>query len=267
MSQPFRSLRSDARPLYIRAVDALYELLEAGVYQPAQLLPAEPQLAAQLGVSRSTVREALSHLEKDGLIVRKQGVGTFVAPRPAQISGGLERLASFRSVAELSGAKVETVARTVALVQADAEVAAALGVAEGSELVQLQIVEAIEGCRIAYLVGWIGREWVDLERLAADDGSLLEYLSRRDDIPLSYSRSAIYAIEADRTLADRLGVPEGKAILHLAETVYTDADVPVVFFKNYFVTDCYNFKIVRRVVRPSRFTGRTGQGEAKHGAV
>jgi len=59
----------------------------------------------------------------------------------------------------------------------------------------------------------------------------------------------------------------GKAVLHLAETVYTDADLPVAFFRNYFVTDCYNFKIVRRVVRPSRFMARTTQGEAKDGTV
>lgn len=257
MSQPFRSLRSDTRPLYIRAVDALYELLEDGAYQPGQPLPAEPELAAQLGVSRSTVREALSYLEKDGLIVRKQGVGTFVAPRSAQVSGGLERLASFRSVAELAGVKVEIVTRTVSPAPADAAAAAALGVPEGSELIRVQIIAAIAGRRVAYLDGMIGRQWVDLERLTADDGSLLEYLCRRDDVPLSYSRSALYAIEADKELAERLGVPEGKAILHLAETVYTEADVPVAFFRNYFVTDSYNFRIVRRVVRSSGLLART----------
>ncbi len=267
MLPPFRSLRPDARPLYIRTVDALYELLGAGTYQPGELLPAEPQLAEQLGVSRSTVREALSYLEKDGLIMRKQGVGTFVAPRSAQISGGLERLASFRSVAELAGIRVETVARTVELTQADVEVAAALGVPEGSELVQLQITEAIKGRRIAYLAGWIGRKWVEPEHLAADEGSLLEYLSRRADVSVAYSRSVIYAIEADDRLAERLSVSKGKAVLHLVETVYTDADVPIAFFRNYFVTNGYNFKIIRRVVRSSRPIGGTSQEEAQHGTV
>ncbi len=267
MSQPLRSLRSDYRPLYIQAVDALYELIEAGVYQPGQPLPTEPQLATQLGVSRSTVREALSYLEKDGVIVRKQGVGTFVAPRSEHISGGLERLASFRSVAELAGARVETVERTVGVTPAAAPIATALQVPEGSELVQVKITEAIAGCRIAYLEGFIGRQWVDLEQLATEDGSLLEHLGRRTDLPVSYSRSAIYALEADRTLAERLAVPEGKAILHLAETVYTDADMPIAFFRNYFVTDCYNFKIVRRVVRASGLSARSRHEGSKDGTV
>ena len=63
MSQPSRSLRSDTRPLYVQAVDALYELLGKGAYEAGQLLPAEAALAAHLGVSRSTIREALGHAE------------------------------------------------------------------------------------------------------------------------------------------------------------------------------------------------------------
>lgn len=249
MSQPMRSLRADTRPLYIQAVDALYELIEDGVYQAGQSLPAEAELAVRLGVSRSTIREALSHLEKDGLIVRKQGVGTFIAPRSVQISGGLERLASFRSVVELSGAAVQVVSRTVRLIEADTTTAATLQIPPGSEIVQVQTVEAVDGCRLADLEGLIVPELVDMAQLAADEGSLLEHLYRQANPLVAYSRTAIYAIGASRDLADRLGVAEGRAILHLAETVYSDADAPIALFRNYFVTDSYNYKIVRRIVR------------------
>ena len=244
-----RNPRPSARPLYIWAVDALYELIEKGVYQAGQPLPSEAELAAQLGVSRSTLREALGYLEKDGLIVRKHGVGTFVAPHSAQISGGLERLASFRSVAELAGASVQVVSRTVTLAQADEVAAKTLQVPPGSELARVEATEAIDGCTITYLDGLIALEWVDSEKLASDEGSLLEHLSRQPHLPMSYSRSLIYAVGADQDLAGRLGVTEGEAVLHLIETVYTDKDSPIAFFSNYFVTNCYHLKIVRRVVR------------------
>ncbi len=255
------SLRSDTRPLYVQAVDALYELLEHGAYRGAhgayeagQPLPAEAELAARLGVSRSTIREALSHLEKDGLIVRKQGVGTFIAPHSTQISSGLERLASFRSVVELAGATIEVVSRTVHLIEADTATAATLQILPGSEIVQVQTVEAIDGCRLAYLEGLILPELVDIAQLAADEGSLLEHLSRQANPPVAYSRTTIYAIGADRDLAERLGVAEGRALLHLVETVYASTDAPapeapIALFRNYFVTDSYNYKIVRRMVR------------------
>lgn len=268
MPQLLPNLRLDARPLYIQAVDALYDLLETGGYSAGQPLPAEAELAARLGVSRSTIREALSHLEKDGLIIRRQGVGTFVAPQSEQIiSGGLERLASFRSVAELAGASVQVVARTITLAQADQPTAEALLLPSGSEVVRVQVTEALDGCQLAYLEGFIAPERVDFAQLTADSGSLLEHLYQHSALPLSYSRSAIYAIDADRTLAERLGVPEGRAVLHLAEIVYTEADVPVAFFRNYFVTDCYNFKIVRRIVRSSGLRRRAAQGRTEHGTV
>lgn len=249
-----RLLRADTRPLYVQAVDALYELLEHGAYESGEPLPAETELATLLGVSRSTIREALSHLEKDGLIIRKQGVGTLVTPRSAIISGGLERLASFRSVAELAGATVQVVSRSVGLIEADAATATVLQLPPGTQVVQVYAVEAVRGRRLAYLEGLIARELVDFEQLAADEGSLLEHLYRQANLPISYSRTAIYAIEADRNIAERLNIAEGEAILHLVETLYSSAgprraDTPIALFRNYFVTDDYNYTIVRRIVR------------------
>ena len=255
MPQPSLNLRRDTRPLYIQAVDALYELLGQGAYAAGQLLPAETVLATRLGVSRSTIREALGQLEKDGLIVRKQGVGTFVAPRSPQISGGLERLASFRSVVEAAGRTVQVLTRTVDLVPADAQLALLLHVAPGCELAQVRVVESVDGCQMAYLEGWIERELIDFGQLVAAQGSLLEYLSEYSPLPIAHSRSAVYAIQADAHLASRLGGAEGGAALHLAETVFTDAGAPVAYFSNYFTTDCFNFTIVRRFVRTSGLIG------------
>jgi DNA-binding GntR family transcriptional regulator len=108
---------------------------------------------------------------------------------------------------------------------------------------------------------------VDYQRLAAGQGSLLEYLSEHRSLPIAYSRSAIYAVEADAALAGRLGVAEGKAILHLAETVYTDADAPIAHFRNYFITDCYHLKIVRRISRATGLIDRAAPEDSQHGTI
>lgn len=74
LARPMRAL-----PAYLQIEDELGERIEAGDLTPGSRLPTERQLAETLGVSRMTARAALSRLEQRGLIVRRQGSGTFVA--------------------------------------------------------------------------------------------------------------------------------------------------------------------------------------------
>ena len=79
---------SKPRPLYQSTTHALAEILRQAA--PGSALPSEPRLARQLGVSRSTLREAMRPFEQRGLVTRRQGVGTFVA-RPSSTSSSRTR--------------------------------------------------------------------------------------------------------------------------------------------------------------------------------
>jgi GntR family transcriptional regulator len=67
------------RPLYRQVRDTLVKRIADGVWHPGQLLPSEPELASDLGVSQGTVRKALDEMTAENLVVRRQGRGTFVA--------------------------------------------------------------------------------------------------------------------------------------------------------------------------------------------
>lgn len=69
----------EAQPLYARVRTELVNRLISGAWKPAELLPSEFAIAAELGVSQGTVRKALDEMTAEGLVVRKQGRGTFVA--------------------------------------------------------------------------------------------------------------------------------------------------------------------------------------------
>ena len=71
-------LKINKTPLHLQAQQHLLDLIEDGTCQPGEKLPSEVDLAAQLGISRPTLREALLNLEQEDIIVRKHGVGTFV---------------------------------------------------------------------------------------------------------------------------------------------------------------------------------------------
>jgi GntR family transcriptional regulator len=67
------------RPLYKQVREALVKRIADGVWQPGQLLPSEPDIASNLGVSPGTVRKALDEMTADNLVIRRQGRGTYVA--------------------------------------------------------------------------------------------------------------------------------------------------------------------------------------------
>jgi DNA-binding FadR family transcriptional regulator len=99
------SRRDSARPAYEVLAAALRAQILSGELKPGDRLPVEPDLSAQYGVSRSTVREALRVLSSQHLVTTTRGVvgGSFVAhPKPDQIAGylqtGLSLMALFQGV-------------------------------------------------------------------------------------------------------------------------------------------------------------------------
>src|SRR3990170_1898698 len=77
---PEGATRGDTLRTSVR--EDLVRRIEAGEWRPSERLPSEPDLAASLGVSRATLRDALRSLEEDGFVTRVQGSGTFVTHRP-----------------------------------------------------------------------------------------------------------------------------------------------------------------------------------------
>ena len=71
--------RLESQPLYAQVKDALVQRMISGSWKPGQMLPSEFAIAADLGVSQGTVRKALDELAGEGVVVRRQGRGTFVA--------------------------------------------------------------------------------------------------------------------------------------------------------------------------------------------
>jgi ABC-type glycerol-3-phosphate transport system substrate-binding protein len=73
-------------PLYLQVKDVLMRRIVDGIHRPGKLLPSESRLAADFGTSISTIRQALSLLVADGILVKKQGKGTLVSERKVHIS-------------------------------------------------------------------------------------------------------------------------------------------------------------------------------------
>ncbi|MGB7242600.1 MAG: GntR family transcriptional regulator [Sulfitobacter sp.] len=88
-------LLPDAGPRYVQLRQRLTDGVEQGILKAGSSLPPEREIATITDLSRVTVRKAIQSLAEDGLIVQKQGSGSFVATQPPQIEQSLSRLTSF----------------------------------------------------------------------------------------------------------------------------------------------------------------------------
>jgi GntR family transcriptional regulator len=132
----------DARPLYGQVRDLLIARIARGEWKPGQLLPAEPRLAAELGVSAGTVRKALDELAADRLVVRQQGRGTYVAAATPDTS-----LFHFFRLVDRNGRRLVPASRELARDRgpADRIEAERLAIAVGAPVLRLRRLRPIDG--------------------------------------------------------------------------------------------------------------------------
>ena len=89
-----RSTRANPTPLYLQLQQSIEEAVRKGALKADEALPGERDLAKQLGISRVTVRKAITGLVKKGVLVQRWGSGTFIAPQ-MRLEQPLSRLSSF----------------------------------------------------------------------------------------------------------------------------------------------------------------------------
>ncbi len=243
----------DRRPLYVQAIDALTNMIETGQLEPGDQLPPEDELARKLGISRSTLREALGHLESHGLIARRQGIGTFVTiPTGPGFFGGLQRLEPLQELAQAAGVEHANVEKSIDTVAATPELAAMLNVEQGVDLVRIQTIDAIDDKRCMYFDDYfIGTAGLYDKLTSYQDSVFIYFLDDRDP-PLSHTRSEIFAIEATEEIASKLGIPAGKPVFHMEETYFAATGEILGIGYIYFVTDNFRFYITRRAARRSK---------------
>ncbi|MGQ9517776.1 MAG: GntR family transcriptional regulator [Anaerolineae bacterium] len=242
-------LREDNRPLYLRAEEALRELIQSQ-YQPGDQLPPEPKLAAMLGISRATLREALRSFEERGLVKRRQGVGTFVAEHADNLvfESGLETLESLEKLAQRKGLQVQDAGLRITEITLSKELAEKLNLPAGTPAVEVVRTKMADKHPVAYMVDVVPAKYVTLEEMRAGfRGSVLDFLLERGTPALAYARARLIPMLAGREMAEALDVSPRTCVLLIEETLYSMENEPVEFSRNYFLPDFFNFHIIRRI--------------------
>ena len=168
-----------------------------------------------MGVSRATLREAMRSFEGQGMIRRRQGVGTFVVAKVPVLDSGLEVLESIETLAERNKLSVNMGELQVQQVEADAEDAQALNVPVGTDLTRVARVIYTENRPIAYLVDTLPADILPMVEVESGfTGSVLDLLLQRGDPKLTQSRTDIRAVGASQEVARALQIQRDDVLLH-----------------------------------------------------
>lgn len=215
---------------------------------PESRLPSEPDLARRMGVSRATLREAMRSFEGQGMIRRRQGVGTFVVAKVPVMESGLEVLESIETLAQRTSLPVKMGELHVQQVLAGEDEATVLNVPLGTPLTQVARVIYTENRPIAYLMDTLPvhvLSVVDLE--TGFTGSVLDLLLSRGDPKLTHSRSDIRAIGATSEVARALQIQRDDVLLHFVAQLYAEDGSVVDYSFSYFLPGYFRFHVVRKV--------------------
>lgn len=233
-----------------RVREEVRDLIRRGRFSEGVQLPPEVELATSLGVSRTTVREALLQLEQEGLLIRRHGHGTFVRSA-ARLRGSLNANLSATEVIRGHGMEPGTSHARVDEVGIEPDVATHLGLTAGDPVLRLERVRTADGRPVIFTVDIIPASIfraAGVEPAALLDPGLSLYRLYADRLGRSITdgQAAIRLTRADDVVADRLGVPAGSPILRLEQVDATAEGEPVLFSVESYVADTFEFSVHRR---------------------
>ena len=214
-------------------------------YRPGDRLPSEPDLAATYGVSRPTIREVLSGLEREGVVRRVHGVGTFVNDARAKVSSAVD--------VDLGVTEAVAAARRRLGVQILAnqvqvpppEIAEQLGLDVDDEVLWIERLILVDDTPAAYVLDAVPRLIAERAKAAYSGGSVYQFLEEGCGLHLVGGAARIDAVSADRAQSRLLHVQQGDALLRLSQVEHTRGNGACLFSLEHYVPSVFDLTVRR----------------------
>ena len=211
-------------------------------------LPSEPSLASQMGVSRSTIRQALSELEMEGMIFRKHGSGTFVNQRVVNIGTRLEEVWSFVEMIEESGYAPDVRHIDLDLINPAASVARELNLNQEEEVLRTANVFLADQVPVIYCVDYIPAKLVRSAYQPEElYGPVYEFLEARCKQQVVHNLTEVKPAVVDQTLSNYLDCKQGIPVHYFRETAFNQDEQPVMYSDEYYRPEYFSFNVFRKM--------------------
>ena len=236
--------RNNPTPIYKQIQDWMRGKITSGEWPEYYQLTSEIDLAAELGINRGTLRNAIQQLIEEGLLIRIHGKGTFVAANAVQQSLA-DSLTTFSESLNAQNIPFETQVRTKEMIGADVNVASLLALELDEPVFYLERVRTIKGQAIVFLKNYLpysivrGIETVDFTRM-----QLFKVMEDQFDIKIAWGRRYFEARIADEEVAAALGVSTGDPIMYAKQITYRADGTPLEMSDIWFVGHYFRLSAV-----------------------
>jgi len=237
-----QQVRKNGLPAYKRIQSAIVKRLEAGQLKPGDMVDSERELARIHGVSLMTARHALAGLEREGMVVRRRGAGTFVAPPKIHFN----KLMSYTEQMSGRGLAVSSKLLSLSVIDTEQEVAARLALPASSRLIKLERLRlggdepfAIETCYLS------ADEFDGLTQARLDRISLFSILERDYGLEIAHADEEIDCTTADPHSARLLSIPHGSPVLRIRQEIYSTTGKIALYVLGLYRSDRHTLLIRR----------------------
>lgn len=228
-------------PLHYQVEELLRNLIDSPEFSKGQLLPNEVDLAKQLAISRTTLRQAINKLVYEGLLVRKKGVGTWVAEnRP--LSTKSKNWLSFSQEMAARGIPIRNFELHISWVKPDPAIAEFFEIKKDKKVLKLVRLRGTTDGPFVYFESYFHPR-VNLTGEEDFKMPLYEMLEQSHSIVAYKSQEEIGAILADDFIADKLEVDLHSAILYRKRFVFDQAERPIEYNLGYYKADSFTYTV------------------------
>lgn len=226
-----------SKPLYNQIQEYIAELILTGKLAPDVKIQSEREFSEDLGVSRMTVRRAITELVNEGLLERRHGSGTYVA-QPKVTYEAREMVNYIQAMNERNIATTSQLLE-FEIMAASRRLAELLGSQIGSPLYRVSVIRFANRVPVILERGFFPQSrWSNLEEWDLEKTSVYDLLTSVHKVVLNRISQTVEAVVAADTVAQQLRVEEGFPLLLLSRIIYTeDADQPIVFSQDFLRSD------------------------------
>lgn len=234
--------RSNGIPAYQKIQATIMKRIDSGQLKPGDAVDSERELAKIHQVSLMTARHALTALEREGMVQRRRGSGTFVAPPRVHFN----KLMSYTEQMSGRSLAVSSKLLSLGLIDTQQEIAARLALPATSRLIKIERLRmganepfAIETCYLS------AEDFGGLTQAPLDRVSLFSILEHDYGLEIAHADEEIDATTADPHTAKLLGIQHGAPVLRIRQVIYSTKGKTALYVLGLYRSDRHTLLIRR----------------------